>query len=163
MASHFETEAWGTSEIAYLHSCWPDKWKRSIHKGGSRGEGTGGAHPPPSPPLSEMTCGFLIQLVFYSAKKMVVYWCWSKKWDEVEEFMLNPVKMVVPGSVPDTGLHRFYTTYYNKRIFCRQTAMNLNTRHCSVRGLCFARLDECTSTERRGGFINFFHRYFTKP
>ena len=32
----------------------------------------------------------------YSAKKnYVVYCCWSKTWDEVEEFMINGLKMVV--------------------------------------------------------------------
>ena len=28
-------------------------------------------------------------------KNYVVYWCWSKTWDEIEKFMLNAVKMVV--------------------------------------------------------------------
>ena len=36
------------------------------------GEGAGGANPPPP----EMTCGFLIQLVFCPPQKnYVVYWC----------------------------------------------------------------------------------------
>ena len=34
-------------------------------RGGSRGEGAGGVHPPPP----EMICGFLIQLVFCKKKK----------------------------------------------------------------------------------------------
>ena len=39
-----------------------------------------GMRPPPPP---EMTCGFLIQLVFCKKKKnYVVYWCWSRARDE---------------------------------------------------------------------------------
>ena len=37
-----------------------------------QGEGAGGAHPPPP---HEMTCGFLIRLVFCKKKNYVVYWC----------------------------------------------------------------------------------------
>ena len=44
-------------------------------RGGSRGRVQGLRTPPP--PL-EMTCGFLIQLVFY----VVYYWCWSRARDE---------------------------------------------------------------------------------
>ena len=36
-----------------------------------------------------MTCDFLIQLVF--CEKEVVYWCWSKTWDAIEEFMLKAI------------------------------------------------------------------------
>ena len=43
-------------------------------RGGSRGRVHGVRTPPPHPP--EMTCGFLIQLVFCQKKKnYVVYWC----------------------------------------------------------------------------------------
>ena len=41
-----------------------------LKQGRIQGEGAGGAHPP-----SEMTCGFLIQLVFCEKKNYVVYWC----------------------------------------------------------------------------------------
>ena len=41
--------------------------------GGSRGRVQGKRTPPPP----EMTCGFLIQLVFCK-KKPVVYWCWQE-------------------------------------------------------------------------------------
>ena len=83
-------------------------------RGGS--SGVGGAPPPPPPPTT-----FLRWTAAYcsSAKKktlLVVYWFWGKTWDEVEEFMLNAVKMVVkmvglqwctlpkknPGSAPAT-------------------------------------------------------------
>ena len=40
-------------------------------RGGSRGR-VQGVHNPPPP---EMTCGFLIQLVFCKKKNYVVYWC----------------------------------------------------------------------------------------
>ena len=46
-------------------------------QGQIQGEGAGGATPPPP----EMTCGFLIQLVFCK-KNYVVYWCWSRARDE---------------------------------------------------------------------------------
>ena len=46
-------------------------------RGGSRGRVQGVR--PPSP---EMTCGFLIQLVFCKKKNYVVYWCWSRARDE---------------------------------------------------------------------------------
>ena len=43
------------------------------HRGGSRGRVQGVRTPLPPPP--EMTCGFLIQLVFCKKKNYVVYWC----------------------------------------------------------------------------------------
>ena len=50
----------------------------ALLRGGSTGGCTGCAPPPP-----EMTCGFLIQLVFCKRKKnYVVYWCWSRATDE---------------------------------------------------------------------------------
>ena len=41
------------------------------HRGESRGRVQGVRTPPPP----EMTCGFLIQLVFCERKNYVVYWC----------------------------------------------------------------------------------------
>ena len=50
----------------------------SVCRGGSRGRVQGVRPPPP-----EMTCGFLIQLVFCKRKKTyVIYWCWSRARDE---------------------------------------------------------------------------------
>ena len=49
-------------------------------RGGSRGRVQGVRTSPPPP---EMTCGFLIQLVFCQKKKnSVVYWCCSRARDE---------------------------------------------------------------------------------
>ena len=62
-------------------------------QGGSRGS-VREVCTPPHPP--EMTCSFLIELVFSEKNNFVVYWCWNKTWGEVEEFMLNAIKMVVP-------------------------------------------------------------------
>ena len=58
-------------------------WITTPFRGGSRGRvqgvhgggGGGGGGPPPPPPPPEMTCGFLIQLVFCQKKNYVVYWC----------------------------------------------------------------------------------------
>ena len=49
---------------------------RYVGRGGSRGRVQGVRNPP------EMTCGFLIQLVFCKKKNYVVYWCWSRARDE---------------------------------------------------------------------------------
>ena len=50
-----------------------------LRRGGSRVRVRGGGRTPPL--LPEMTCGFLIQLVFYK-KNYVVYWCWSRARDK---------------------------------------------------------------------------------
>ena len=50
----------------------------TVRRGGSRGRVQGVR----TPPLPEMTCGFLIQLVFCKKKNYVVYWCWSRERDE---------------------------------------------------------------------------------
>ena len=58
---------WGLSYLGDLVSrllLWFFKVAFSLIRGGSRGRVQGGSHPPPSPPNPEMTCGFLIQLVF---------------------------------------------------------------------------------------------------
>ena len=49
---------------------------RCFISGADLGEGCRGCAPSP-----EITCGFLIQLVFCK-KKTVVYWCWSRARDE---------------------------------------------------------------------------------
>ena len=56
-----------------------------------RGQGAGGA-PPPSPP--EMTCGFLIHLVFCKKKTMRFIGV------EVEQETSAPPPEINPGSVP---------------------------------------------------------------
>ena len=62
--------------------------------------GGGRGCPPPPPPISDMTFSFLIQLVFCKKKNCVVYWCRGKRWDKVEEFMINTAKMIVKMVVP---------------------------------------------------------------
>ena len=55
------------------YSVKPVKYNVECHvRGGSRGR-VQGVSPPPPPP--EMTCSFLIQLVFCKKKNYVVYWC----------------------------------------------------------------------------------------
>ena len=44
-------------------------------RGGSRGRVQGLRTPPPPSPPAEMTCSFLIQLVFCQKKNYLVYWC----------------------------------------------------------------------------------------
>ena len=48
----------------------------SVYRGGSRGRVPRVRTPP------EMTCSFLIQLVFCQKKNYVVYWCWSTAREE---------------------------------------------------------------------------------
>ena len=47
--------------------------EKPYNTGVDLGEGAGGGHHPPHP--REMTCGFLIQLVFCKKKNYVVYQC----------------------------------------------------------------------------------------
>ena len=70
----------GTSSLSFRISCC---------RGGSKGEGAGGAHP--SPP-HEMTCGFLIQLV--SCKKKTMWFVGV----EVEQETSAPPPKTNPGS-----------------------------------------------------------------
>ena len=63
--------------------------RTSNFRDGSRGRVQGVRTPPPP-----YTLRWLAAFYWYSAKKtkkFVVYWCWNKIWDEVEEFMLNTV------------------------------------------------------------------------
>ena len=65
--------------------------RTSNFRDGSRGRVQGVRTPPPP-----YTLRWLAAFYCYSAKKkekknFVVYWCWNKIWDEVEEFMLNTV------------------------------------------------------------------------
>ena len=62
-------------------------------RGGSRGRVQGVRTPPP--PCPEITCSFLIQLVFCKKKKLV-YWCWSQE----RETSAPPPKRN-PGSAPE--------------------------------------------------------------
>ena len=58
-----------------------------------RSSGVGGATPPPPHYLLRWTAAYCS-----SAQKktlFMVYWFWGKTWDEVEEFGLNAVKVVV--------------------------------------------------------------------
>ena len=67
-------------------------YTRDPFAGADLGEGAGGAHPPPPPP--EMTCGFLIQLVFCKKKDM-----WFIGVEVKQETSAPPPKKN-PGSAP---------------------------------------------------------------
>ena len=58
--------------IKSLHVMCYQPFDKSKDRGRSRGRGEG-VHTPSPPP--ELTCGFLIQLVFCKKKNYVVYWC----------------------------------------------------------------------------------------
>ena len=73
-------------------------WELSSPTGMDLGGGCRGCTSPP--PISDMTFSFLIQLVFCKKKNCVVYWCRGKRWDKVEEFMINTAKMIVKMVVP---------------------------------------------------------------
>ena len=66
-----------------------DAWRRLVSGADLGGWGAGGVHPPP-----EMTCGFLIQLVFCHKKTM---WFISV---EVEQETSAPLPKKNPGSAP---------------------------------------------------------------
>ena len=67
--------------LVFLHPCVNTFVVYSTKTGADLGGGCRGCAP-----LPEMTCGFLIQLVFCKKKKQkknyVVYWCWSRARDE---------------------------------------------------------------------------------
>ena len=69
--------------------------------GGCRGWAAGGGPPPPPPPPppNEMTCGFLIQLVFCKKKAM---WFIGV---EVEQETSAPPPKKNPGSAPENKLY----------------------------------------------------------
>ena len=71
----------------------PDRALVNTHRGGSRGSVQGVRTPPPPP---EMTCGFLIQLVFGKKNTM-----WFIGVEEQETSAPSPKKN--PGSAPDPG------------------------------------------------------------
>ena len=76
-------------------------WELSSPTGMDLGGGCRGCTSPPPPPphfwhdlqLSNTT-GIL------QKKNCVVYWCRGKRWDKVEEFMINTTKMIVKMVVP---------------------------------------------------------------
>ena len=72
----------------------------SGRRGRSRGWVQGVRTPPPHPP-SEMTCGFLIQLVFCKKKKKETIWFIGV---EVEQETSAPPPKKNPGSAPGAGL-----------------------------------------------------------
>ena len=61
--------------------------------GRSKGRVQGVCNPPPPPSLDNLQLSNTTDIL--PKKKNVIYWCWSKTWDKVKEFMLNIVKMVV--------------------------------------------------------------------
>ena len=74
---------------AVIRIRWGDMIQGRIY-----GEGAGGTKRTPCPfPQDDQhlsnTTGILQKKIF------VVCWCWSQTWDDLEEFMLNSVKMVV--------------------------------------------------------------------
>ena len=87
---------------------WFPHQMTSENRGGSRGRVLG-VHTTPSPtsPWDDLrlsnTTGYLPKkkLVF------VVYWCWSKTRDRVEEFMLNTIRMVVKKNGSFLVVHSF--------------------------------------------------------
>ena len=72
---YYDTRRWNVIKDSKSQSSLVDKKVFKMCRGGSKGR-VQGVHT-----LPEMTCGFLIQLVFCK-KKTVVYWCWSRARDE---------------------------------------------------------------------------------
>ena len=80
--SHSTIGAWGTKNFSFycrFQFIYQKKYSQSMQcTGADLGGGCRGCAPPPP----EMTCGFLIQLVFCQKKNYVVSWCWSRARDE---------------------------------------------------------------------------------
>ena len=55
------------------------------------GGGCRGCAPLPPTPWDDLRLCTVIRQKKKEKKNFVVYWCWNKIWDEVEEFMLNTV------------------------------------------------------------------------
>ena len=88
----------------------PKKWKRFYLKDQTMGffpqtqnleppradiaGGCRGVRPPPSTPQDELRLSNKI-VILQKKRDFVVYWFWGKTWDEVEEFMLNALKLAV--------------------------------------------------------------------
>ena len=89
--------AFNIFKIGLFH--FPDFATREsrINSGADLGGGCRGC----APPLPEMTCGFLIQLVFCQKRNYVVYWCWSRAGDEC-----TPSSKKNPGAAPVTAAWR---------------------------------------------------------
>ena len=101
--------------------------------GADLGGGCEGCAPPPPP---EMTCGFLIQLVFCK-KNYVAYWCWSRAKDECTPPQKNP------GSAPDLELLFSYRYVLFAEIcsWCNSKKLTLHTGKSEVmilqRSICW--------------------------
>ena len=83
-----------------------------------------------------MTNDFLIQLVFCQKKNGgLIYWCWNKTGDEVGEFTLNAVKMVVClNSVVSFDMYsqQFTLCYCPAKAFFLVFTFKICLRHQSV-------------------------------
>ena len=88
------------------------------------------------PAPSKMTNDFLIQMVFCQKKNGgLIYWCWSKTGDEVGEFTLNAVKMVVClNSVVSFDMYsqQFTLCYCPAKAFFLVFTFKICLRHQSV-------------------------------
>ena len=82
-----------------------------IHRGRSRGrvQGVCGGPPPP-----EMTCGFLIQMVFCKKKKKTLWFIGV----EVEQETSTPPPKKNPGSAPDSNLVK--DSVYSELLTCTE-------------------------------------------
>ena len=82
-----------------------------------------------TPPPPEMTCGFLIQLVFCQKKNYVVYWCWSRADPETSA----PPPKKNPGSAPE----RYAFFYFHLFHICRYQKIIVITVFLSTKSLYF--------------------------
>ena len=117
-----------TSRSADRHpSIWANQAAVKYVKkaGADLGGGCRGCAPPPP----EMTCGFLIQLVFCQKKNYVVYWCWSRADPETRA----PPPKKNPGAAPE----RYAFFYFHLFHICRYQKITVITVFLSTKSLYF--------------------------
>ena len=97
-----------------------------MYRGGSRGRVQGVRTPP------EMTCGFLIQLVFcQKKKKKLVYWCWSQE----QETSAPPPKRN-PGSAPDVNPNSRFEELIDREFYCKDNLTSAIDSEAHTRSMC---------------------------
>ena len=122
------------------------------YPGADLGGGCRGCAPPPP----EMTCGFLIQLVFCKKRNYVVYWCWSRARDEC-----TPLKKILDPPLISLSISLF--THMISTI-----GYITNSQWPALQLAWLAQwIERCVWSTQRSGFdsrssLNFFRFFFNR-